>query len=275
MSHVVVICNDIHRRPEAARLAQSCKVELLLDVSPSEIERADFALVFAPTGVELAHTGGKAPGPVKCDFASGAVNHRRQFGGGKGQMIAKACGIGARVKPHILDATAGLGRDAFVLATLGCSVHLLERNPMVHALLHDGLARAQLTGDTTLAGIVARMKLEAGDARAFMSGPERFDVVYLDPMFPQRQKSAQVKKEMRAFHTLVGDDPDAGELIQLALNLARLRVVVKRPRKAPCLADMKPNYSLEGKSSRFDVYALQKMPDVLNGDDRAKSDTND
>lgn len=273
MPHTVIICNNTDRREQAVTMARRLGVEILFDVSPGEITAPDFALVYQPDALELAHTGRKAPGPIRCDFSSGAVNHRRQFGGGKNQMIAKACGIGSQVKPHILDATAGLGRDAFVLATLGCRVQLVERNPVVYELLNDGLIRAQNHPDTSLVAIISRMELAEADARVFMQGTDQFDVVYLDPMFPERQKTAQVKKEMRAFHSLVGGDQDADELLQSALDLARFRVVVKRPRKAPYLAGRSPGYSLEGKSCRFDIYALRKLPDVLNDESHAKNDT--
>jgi 16S rRNA (guanine1516-N2)-methyltransferase len=80
-------------------------------------------------------------------------------------------------------------------------------------------------------------------------------------MFPERAKSASVKKEMVAFHSLVGKDPDADGLLALALAAAKYRVVVKRPAKAPFLADAQPNYQLQGKSSRFDIYTIKKMPE--------------
>ncbi|MDO6747132.1 class I SAM-dependent methyltransferase [Gilvimarinus sp. 1_MG-2023] len=275
MSYPIIVCNHKMQYPQAARMSELLGVELLSNIQPSDLTHVDFALVYDHTGVALAYTGRKAPGPIRCDFASGAVNHRRQFGGGKGQMIAKACGISAHVMPRVLDATAGLGRDAFVLATLGCDVQLLERNPVVHALLQDGLSRAEISADATLAAIIGRMQLLEADARLFMTRASKADVVYLDPMFPERQKAAQVKKEMQAFHTLVGGDQDADELLQQALGLARYRVVVKRPRKAPNLADTPPSYTLEGKTSRFDIYALCKLPGALNDGSHAKNDTVD
>jgi 16S rRNA (guanine1516-N2)-methyltransferase len=160
------------------------------------------------------------------------------------------------VRPTVLDATAGLGRDAFVLAALGCEVTLIERHPLVAALLEDGLRRA--SADSATAAIAARMRLREGDAIALMrdwSG-DAPQVVYLDPMFPPRDKSALVKKEMRVFRPLVGDDGDAPALLTAALSLASHRVVVKRPRKALALSigGIVPGYALEGKSSRFDVY---------------------
>ncbi|MCY1412276.1 Ribosomal RNA small subunit methyltransferase J [compost metagenome] len=220
---------------------------------------ADFALQVGDDGLQLLQLGPDSPGPVRVDFLEGAAAHRRQFGGGSGQMIAKAVGIQQGVRPFVLDATAGLGRDAFVLATLGCEMCLIERQPLIAALLEDGLERAQR--DFEVAPIAARMRLLQGNAielmRAWEGEPPQ--VVYLDPMFPHRDKSALVKKEMRLFRPLVGDDLDAPALLQAALALATHRVVVKRPRKAPIIEGAKPSYSLEGKSSRYDIYPLKSL----------------
>ena len=209
--------------------------------------------------MQLVELGPQAPGPVRVDFVEGAVAHRRQFGGGAGQMIAKAVGIAQGIRPRVLDATAGLGRDAFVLASLGCQVDLIERQPLIGALLEDGLQRA--TADAEVASIVARMRLLQGNAIELMSAWQDGapQVIYLDPMFPHRDKSALVKKEMRLFRPFVGDDLDAPALLQAALRLASHRVVVKRPRKAPIIEGAKPGYALEGKSSRYDIYPLKKL----------------
>lgn len=211
---------------------------------------------FGRFGLQLVDLHPGAPGPVRVDFVGGAVGHRRQFGGGSGQMIARAIGVQPGVRPTVLDATAGLGRDAFVLATLGCVVTLIERQPLIAVLLEDGLARAR--EDAEIAPIIARMDLRVGDAIQMMRAweGEAPQVIYLDPMFPHRDKSALVKKEMRLFRPLVGDDLDADELLDAALALASHRVVVKRPRKAPPLGERKPSHVLSGKSVRFDVYTL-------------------
>ncbi|TBU82849.1 SAM-dependent methyltransferase [Pseudomonas daroniae] len=219
----------------------------------------EFALQLGEGGLQLVELGPQAPGPVRVDFVEGAVAHRRQFGGGAGQMIAKAVGIQPGIRPRVLDATAGLGRDAFVLASLGCTISLIERQPLIGALLEDGLQRA--AADAEVAAIVARMRLLQGNAISIMADwqEEAPQVVYLDPMFPHRDKSALVKKEMRLFRPFVGDDPDAPALLEAALGLASHRVVVKRPRKAPIIEGAKPGYALEGKSSRYDIYPLKKL----------------
>ncbi|MEK1906130.1 MAG: class I SAM-dependent methyltransferase [Pseudomonas sp.] len=220
---------------------------------------AEFALQLGEEGLQLAELGPQAPGPVRVDFVEGAVAHRRLYGGGSGQMIAKAVGVQSGVRPSVLDATAGLGRDAFVLASLGCSMTLIERQPIIAALLEDGLQRA--VRDAEVAAIATQMRLLTGNAIELMGQwqGEPPQVIYLDPMFPHRDKSALVKKEMRLFRPLVGDDMDAPALLAAALALASHRVVVKRPRKAPIIEGAKPSYALEGKSSRYDIYPKKAL----------------
>jgi 16S rRNA (guanine1516-N2)-methyltransferase len=270
-----VVCQVPERRAQAQALAAQLQQPFYADLEASALvdggaeELPEFVVLFDQQGVALQQTGRKAPGPIRAEFAEGAVDHRRKFGGGKGQMIAKAVGVKAGSYPKVLDATAGLGKDAFVLATLGCSVHMLERSPVVHALLADGLARARAYSsgeDPELAQIIARMELLAVDSQAYLAqiaDDNRPDVIYLDPMFPDRQKTADVKKDMAAFHHVVGKDEDADALLALALAKANYRVVVKRPRKAPFINQQTPSYQLEGKSSRYDIYTLKKMPEGL------------
>src|SRR5690554_6838462 len=163
---------------------------------PMHNQSADFALQLDEHGWQLQELSAVAAGPLRVDFVGGSMGHRRRFGGGSGQMLAGAVGIQGAIRPHILDATAGLGRDAFVLASLGCRVHLLERNPVVSWLLREGLRRAASDGE--VAAIVARMSLLEQDAITCMRNwhGDIPQVIYLDPMFPEREKSALVKKEM-------------------------------------------------------------------------------
>ena len=199
-------------------------------------------------------------GAVLVDFSSDALTFRRLHGGGKKEAIAKAIGLKGQTSVQVLDATAGLGRDAFVLASLGCQVAMIERSPVVAALLKDGLDRA--AHDLTLADwLPARMQLHHGIALTLLNNWQGTcpDVVYLDPMFPHRKKSAAVKKEMRLFQQLLGPDEDADLLLAPALALAKKRVVVKRPAGAPFLANQKPQIEMTGKANRFDIYLSPKI----------------
>ncbi len=198
---------------------------------------------------------------VYVDFISGASNYRRLHGGGAGQAVAKAVGLNKRKDLTILDATAGLGRDAFVLASLGAKVHLLERHPIVYLLLKDGISRLAASEDPELQAISQRLILHKGsllDSAEFKLN-DSIDVVYLDPMFPVRSKSAKIKKDMAMFHHLVGSDVDADSLLPAALDLALYRVAVKRPKGAPCLNDCEPALKMEGKSNRFDIYTKKAL----------------
>lgn len=203
----------------------------------------------------LRHTELPKQGDILVDFASGAASYRRLHGGG--EAIAKACGMQKKRDITVLDATAGLGRDGFVLANLGASVTLVERNPAVAALLFDGLRRAALVPE--LHWVAERLQLLHLPADRALQTHAAVDVVYLDPMFPPREKSALVKKEMRAFHDVVGNDVDADALLEPALQLATKRVVVKRPGYADFLARQKPTMSVTGKNNRFDVYINAAM----------------
>lgn len=244
---------------QAFQLAQTLglQVESVSDVRQlcrDSIERAEVVLWLDADGLGLRQLSKEMPGVVRVDFASGAAQWRRLHGGGRGEMIAKACGIKKGYIPDVLDATAGLGRDAFVLASLGCRVQMCERSAVIRALLSDGLHRA--TRIPEIAGIVSHLQLVSNDAVAWLqSAPaSSVDVVYLDPMFPHRDSSARIKKDMAAFQACVGADEDSDSLLVPARRVARRRVVVKRPRLAPTLADTRPSLVIEGKSSRFDVY---------------------
>ncbi|WP_368506793.1 class I SAM-dependent methyltransferase [Colwellia sp. 6_MG-2023] len=219
-----------------------------------------FLLQLNQQALELLKLDEPKLGGVKVDFVEGATAHRRKFGGGRGQDIAKAIGLKHGFTPHVLDATAGLGRDAFVLAGLGCQVTLMERMPIVAALLDDGIERAKLNSEVS--EIANRMTLVHASSIENMDLAQQVDVVYLDPMYPHREKSAAVKKEMRVFQSLVGEDLDADALLEPALALAKYRVVVKRPSYAPPLNNIKPSTSIKMKKNRFDVYVKRAIPKV-------------
>lgn len=219
-------------------------------------------LIYDEQGLGLAHADLPSTHPVRVDFSAGAMAHRLQQGGGRGQALAKACGLKPGVSPRILDATLGLATDAVVLASLNCQVLGIERHPWVAALVQDALRR--VSDDKSLSWLQARFKLLTGDstqAMAALALQANFEpqVIYLDPMFPSGEKNAAVKKQMQFFRDLVGKDLDAGLLLAQALDLASHRVVVKRPRKAPELAGKKPTFSLVGKANRFDIYALRSL----------------
>lgn len=198
--------------------------------------------------------------PIAVDFLHGKTGFR--FQRAQHEMIVKAVAGRSKDRLTVVDATAGLGRDSFILAAAGYSVISCERQPAIAALLADGLDRA--LDSEAGAPVARRITVKPISAFSLLSdllaaGDElaRPDVVYLDPMFPERSKPALVKKEMRIFRDVVGDDIDAESLLTLAINAAKKRVVVKRPRKSGALmAAMKPGYQILGKTSRMDVYPV-------------------
>lgn len=204
-------------------------------------------------------------GPVLVDFIGGKKNHRRQFGGGKGQPLARAIGIQQETPPTILDATAGMGGDAFVFASLGCKVLMVERSPIVSALLRDALERANNTEDleTDLLEIIQCLTLvNADSAEYLLTEKPNVDVIYMDPMYPEKRKSASAKKEMKALQSLVGPDMDSERLLTAALKIAKQRVVVKRPAKAPIINlanGIQPNSEICSPNTRYDIYSIKAL----------------
>ncbi len=243
----------------AKRIAKKWKFQYIGDYNAvAQHKHLAFLLQVNDHCLELCKLDEPKLGAIKVDFVEGAVGHRRKFGGGRGQDIAKAVGLKHGFTPHVLDATAGLGRDAFVLASLGCNLTLMERMPIVAALLDDGIERAKLNID--VCSIIEKMQLIHASSIEQMNLSTPPDVIYLDPMYPHKEKSAQVKKEMRVFQSLVGEDLDADALLAPALSLAKYRVVVKRPSYAPPLSDKKPSMSINMKKNRFDVYVNKAIP---------------
>jgi len=212
----------------------------------------DLLLVVTPAHLELRNNRDPQMGPVCVDFSHldlrpYSPNLSRR------QPLARALGKKART---VVDATAGYCQDALLFALMGYRTTAIERSPVVLALARDGLRRL-----TARAGITLdkRLRLIEGDGRVLLPSitppPE---VIYLDPMFPpKRKKSAAVKKEMRLLRELVGDDPDAQELLEISRRVALDRVVVKRPDDAPPLAP-DPSMSIAGKLVRYDVYLTRR-----------------
>lgn len=242
---------------------------LALQLPPLPADGADGLVLVCDTGgLHLELREGRRTTRLAIDFLSGVLQHRARIHQARGEMLVRACGVPNDGSPWpLVDATAGLGRDAFLLAVCGADVTLLERQPVLALLLAGAL--------DALAGahpdIARRLHLRQEDAVGYLqsladSPPEaRPAVVYCDPMFPPRGKSAAVGGEMQVLHRLVGETPDAGALFAAALGAATRRVVVKRPLRAAPLAavgreHIRPSYALEGRASRFDVYLVPTLP---------------
>lgn len=243
----LVFFEDRSNHIEAANEILSQLPPVLVTDEPAQ---AEFILTLTEDHLHLQLNQPNAPGAIYADFATGKARHRL----GQGELIYRAMGLSKHQNPKILDATAGLGRDAFVLASKGCRVTLIERSPLIFVLLKDALTRAHNNRD--IREIVERMSAINMDAETYLNSETlpQFDMIYLDPMYPERKKSALVKKEMQIFQHLLGKKEKVKELFQLALDRAKHRVVVKRPLKGEYLNNLKPEFFIKGKSIRFDVY---------------------
>lgn len=235
-------------RPQAQRIAHELNIPVAENLSDYT-----YALMLYPDSICLTNTLSKQT--LRIDFLSRQLTYRRQHATVKKELIARAMGLKPGQHPFILDATAGLGLDSFIVASLGFEVTLLERSPIVWLLINDAIRRALLADDVR--PIVKKMSLIQIDAMTWLkTTPHRPDIIYLDPMFPIRKKSALVKKEMQLFHDILGEDVDSDLLFEKALACAPKRIVVKRPRLAKSITGPEPSFSLKGSSSRFDVYLL-------------------
>ena len=217
----------------------------------------DMALVLDEDGLSLSANGMKMQ-PDWC-----AEIPRLKRASLKSEMIARACQLGE--KPTLIDATAGLGHDSLLMAHLGANVRLIERHPILFALLE--YAKAQAERDPFLQATMQRIQLIHADSNRYLNElaqkGEYLDVVYLDPMFPQRdqnqqaiKKQAQVKKQMQLLHMLLPEDGEmdlGDQLLGLAKKIAK-RVIVKRPRHAVYLAEQHPDHQWLGDACRFDAY---------------------
>lgn len=222
----------------------SDEVSKALDAAGLSLVRDQRGLVLVGDGMELVS-----------DLA--AMKPRLKQGRLRQELLVKAARVKGVESPLVVDATAGLGQDSLLLAAAGFRVILFESNPVIVALLRDSLER--VADDAELAPIVSRMTVREGDSvTGLASLPERPDVVLLDPMFPERRKSAAVKKKFQLIHHLELPCSNEEELLDAAVAAGPRKVVVKRPPKGPWLAGKKPSYAITGKAVRYDCLVLPR-----------------
>ena len=255
-STLCVVC----KQGEKLSLAEAFASQQQLPLRQQKDHDFDLQLCYLDSHIELYCRA--LDTSIQVDFCSGKLAHRRQFGGGRGQAIAKAIGLKQGKSPDVLDATAGLASDAFTLATLGCKVTLLERSPILYTLISDAILRARK--DSTLDSIFQHggfhiHNIDSINYLQQLSTSLLPQVIYLDPMYPEKKKSAQVKKSMQILQMLHGADDNAAQLLECSLDHAIKRVVVKRPIHAPPVSKQKPSACIKSKNTRYDIYALQKI----------------
>lgn len=224
---------------EAGQLAERLGLPLIRGGDDSSYT---LLLARTPTRLELREAGPLAAGPVAAEFLAGRGS----------PLLRRATLAGKEDVARVIDATAGLGTDGFAIAEAGCQVELIERSEIVAALLADGIERARQ--DPLCREAAERMRLHMGDATELLPSLAPADVVYLDPMYPRSGREGGKAKEMRVLRVLLGDDGDAGGMLEVARLATTRRVVVKRPLRASHLAGVKPSGTLSGTTIRYDLY---------------------
>lgn len=214
----------------------------------SEKPGPKLTILFHAKGVSLTGYGLSYQG----DFEN--MLHRVTNGRLQHEMLVRAA---KSDKPgrKAIDATAGMGEDAFLLAAQGYEVTLFEQNPVIAVLLKDALRRAKK--HPVLKDIASRMNLVQDNSVEGMSKLlDPVDVIYLDPMFPARQKSSLINKKLQLIQKLEPPCSEETDLFDAAISASPSKIIVKRPLKSEFLAGRKPSYTLNGKAIRYDCYTL-------------------
>ena len=219
--------------------------------SPIVNKPGDYLTVlFDSKGVSLSGFGLSYQGDFE-DMLHRVTNGRLQH-----EMLAKAVKTDQE-NLKAIDATAGMGEDSLLLAACGYQVTLYEQNPVIAILLKDALRRAKK--NTVLKDIVSRMQLVEGESIEHLN--KRLDpvnVIYLDPMFPGRQKSGLINKKLQLIQKLEPPCSKETALFDAAMAAQPSKIIVKRPLKSPYLDERVPSYSLKGKAIRYDCYSPYK-----------------
>jgi len=191
------------------------------------------------------------------DFSDKKYLHRFQYSG-RNQNLIKAAGIKNKkhMYPTIIDATAGLAKDAFQLAALGCAIFLIERNLKIFKNLKNAFNNAKK--NPKISSVIDRIFLIFGDSYQIIPYLPRVDIIYLDPMFPRGKKKALSKKDSQYLHNTVNLDNDAKKLLELSILYAKKRVFLKRPKISSWISERKPTLQIIGKRNRFDIYLITK-----------------
>lgn len=258
-SHVAIVAadDDLQTIERSRKLAQEIGVPFLKAAPGSSGGVSlDVFLEVGGERLKLREVGARAAGPVTVDFGRGSAALHRVQSSSRKELLARAMGLKPNQRVSVLDATAGLCRDAFQMACWGFDVQAVERNPVMFALARDAIERGLHSPNQQIREALTRMRLVLSDAREIIRDfdPTKVpEVIYIDPMFPESGKHSAVKKEMRIGRKLVGDDADAALLFRAALTASPKRLVVKRHRFAPHLGKV-PDIIYRGTSIRYDVY---------------------
>ena len=226
--------------------AKRISEKLNIEIKTEENIESDLILQFDEDGLSLVSKNMKLHG----DFTN-TIRRIKQSNLEKELLIHAAKIKGKKQDLIAIDATAGMGEDSLLLAAYGFKVNLYEKNPIIAELLKDALERAKQTPE--LKEIVARMEVFEEDSIIAMSKLDyKPDVILLDPMFPERTKSALIKKKFQILHQIETPCTNEKELLDSAIKANPKKIVIKRPLKGEYLAGIKPSYSVKGNSIRYD-----------------------
>lgn len=243
MSDIYIFYKNNHLEEKAKKISK------LLDMPHTSIipDHYLYLIYVDEEGSQLQDVEGRK---LKIDFDKNKMDYFRKTKSKKKELLSKALGEGAR-QGKVLDLSCGLGIDTVFMSQLGYNVIALERNPIVHFLLTEAFARTKRSdlnkinvyNEDAISFLKNNRELYKGDVKA----------IYFDPMYPSSKKSALPRQEMIIFRSLVGEDMDAMEVAQEAMNWPNVRVVIKRPLDAEPLLSKRVHF-YEGKSVRFDMY---------------------
>lgn len=238
--NLVVCLGDGGDRDKAAALSEHIRVPL------TDAPGVELTLLVEGAGLSLLGNGMRYRGDFEQMLRRVANGHLQH------EMLARAAKTNLP-DARAVDATAGMGEDSLILASCGYEVTLFEQNPVIAALLRDTMERA--SRHPILEPIVSRMHLIEGNSISLLGElGGAYDLVYLDPMFPARQKSGQIHKKLQLIQRLEHPCLQEEELFDAAYGVHPGKIIVKRPLKGPFLAGRKPGYSLQGKAIRYDCY---------------------
>ena len=243
MNNEIVVCFEKGGQKDMAEaFARRIGAEISEEPGPK------LTILFHAKGVSLTGYGLSYQG----DFEN--MLHRVTNGRLQHEMLVRAA-KSDRPGRKAIDATAGMGEDAFLLAAQGYEVTLFEQNPVIAVLLKDALRRAKK--HPVLKDIASRMNLVQDNSVEGMSKLlDPVDVIYLDPMFPARQKSSLINKKLQLIQKLEPPCSEETDLFDAAISASPSKIIVKRPLKSEFLAGRKPSYTLNGKAIRYDCYTL-------------------
>ncbi len=229
---------------EDVAVALSKKVNAPIVKEPGD----DLTLLLDSSGLSLVGYGLQYKGDFEDDMLRRVTDGRLQH-----ELLVHVAKT-KQESPKAIDATAGMGEDAFLLAASGYEVTLFERNPVIAALLRDAMRRAKK--NSILKEIISRMHLVEGNSIQLMSEQSNIDVIYLDPMFPARQKSGKINKKLQLIQKLEHPCVDEQLLFNAAQSASPQKIIIKRPLKGEYLADLTPHYSVKGKAIRYDCFVF-------------------